>query len=182
MQTQTAFAVAHVEAVAEELQLANVGTLGLLAVDPQLQVTLYELGDAVPYTLHRTTAPTEYKAVVGIAHKGVAASLQLLVKLIQQDVGKQRTQRAALRSALTGRLHLRANHHACVEVAVDERDNCIVLDCPLQYLYQLRVVHRVEEAFKVDANRVAVALIKLIQQGYSLAGDSVRRLRRRRGH
>ena len=33
MQTQTAFAPAHIEAVAKILQLANVGAFGLLAVD-----------------------------------------------------------------------------------------------------------------------------------------------------
>ena len=41
---------------------------------------------------------------------------------------------------------------------MDERDDCIVLYRTLQYLYQLGVVHRVEEALKVDADRIAVAV------------------------
>lgn len=42
---------------------------------------------------------------------------------------------------------------------MNERDNGIVLDCPLQYLYQLGVVNGVKEAFKVYVNSIAVALI-----------------------
>ena len=41
---------------------------------------------------------------------------------------------------------------------MNEGDDCIVLYRPLQYLYQFGVVHRVEEAFEVDAHRIAVAI------------------------
>ena len=77
MQAQAAFALAHIEAVAKVLQSAYVGTLGLLAVDLQLQLALYERGDALPYALSCATALAEDKAVVGIAHKGMAAPLKL---------------------------------------------------------------------------------------------------------
>ena len=56
MQAQAAFAAAHIEAVAKVLQFAYIGTFGLLAVDLQLQLALYERGDAVPYALGCTAA------------------------------------------------------------------------------------------------------------------------------
>ena len=83
--------------------------------------------------------------------------LQFLVKFVQQYVGEQRTHRTALWRTLISRLYLCANHHACVELALDERDDCVVLYRALQYHYQFGMVHRVKEALKGDTNRIAVA-------------------------
>ena len=49
MQAQSAFAVAHIESVAQEFQSADIGTFGFLAVDLEFQRSLYELGDAFPW-------------------------------------------------------------------------------------------------------------------------------------
>ncbi len=46
---------------------------------------------------------------------------------------------------------------------MDERDYRIVLDCPLQYLYQLGMIDGVEEAFKVYVHRIAVALVDCLR-------------------
>lgn len=77
------------------------------------------------------------------------ASFEFIVEFIEHDVGKWRTQGASLRCALFARFISAVFHNTCVEIAVDERDDSIVLDCPLQYLYQPGVIDRVEEAFKV---------------------------------
>lgn len=57
-------------------------------------------------------------------------------------------------------------HNPCVEIAVDERDDCFVLDCSLQYLYQLGMIDRVKEAFEVYLHRIAVALFNYLRRGY----------------
>lgn len=49
---------------------------------------------------------------------------------------------------------------------MDERDDCIALDCPLQYLYQLGMVDRVEEAFKVYVYCMVVVLFNYLCRGY----------------
>lgn len=63
-----------------------------------------------------------------------------------------------MRCALARRLYLSANHYARIEVATDEGYDCIVRYRPLQYLNQLGMVHRIEEAFKVDTYRIAIAV------------------------
>lgn len=47
MQSQSAFAAPHIEAVAKEFQSDNVGAPGLFAVDLEFQCSLYELGDTL---------------------------------------------------------------------------------------------------------------------------------------
>ena len=79
MQPQTAFAVADVKTVAKVLQLADVGTFGLFAVDFQFQLLFYELGEAVAYSFGGAAASAEYHAVVGIPHKGMSAAFCFFV-------------------------------------------------------------------------------------------------------
>ncbi|MCS3094350.1 hypothetical protein NXV48_21590 [Bacteroides thetaiotaomicron] len=64
-----------------------------------------------------------------------------------------------MRRSLSGPFHLAAYHYPCVEIAMDEGDYRIVLECPLQYLYQLGMVDGIKEAFKVYVHCIAVALI-----------------------
>lgn len=90
MQPQAAFAVADIEAVAEEFQSANVGDFGLFAVDLKLETHLYKLGDTLLDALSRALAATEDYSIVGITHERMSASFEFLIQFVEHDVGQQR--------------------------------------------------------------------------------------------
>ena len=71
-----------------------------------------------------------------------------------------------MRCSLFARFVFAAVHNPCVEIAVDERDDCIVLDCSLQYLYQFGVIDRVKEAFEVYVNCIVVASFQYLRRRY----------------
>ena len=139
-----------VEGVAEVLDVARyVRDERLVAVDPEEQLGLHELGDRPHRPLRRLAAPLHDDEVVRVAHERVAAPLQLPVQLVQEDVRQKRRERPALRGALGRRLddavHGRAGH----QEAMDEGRHPLVREGVRQQLHQLGLVDRVEEALEV---------------------------------
>src|ERR1019366_5643796 len=73
-------------------------TLRLVDLKPQsvLQISTRRGHDPFPGSL----APHEYITIIGVAHEPESTAFQLPVPFVQDDIGQQRRQRAALRSAL----------------------------------------------------------------------------------
>src|SRR5262249_17721126 len=95
----------HPEGEAKELPCRGARHLALGLVDAQLQPPK-ELAQRCHHPLARPLRPHIDVEVVSVAHERMPASLQLLVHLVQEHVGQERRQRAALR-----RSFLTLHHH-----------------------------------------------------------------------
>src|SRR3989337_2863858 len=125
---------------------------------------------AVPRTIHRTLVPIDLQTkpllqvpgdrlhhpfpgrlrlhvdvtVVGIPAEAVTPPFQLLVQIVQQDVGEQRRQRAALRGPFLPGLRDSLDHHPGGEIPPDQTKEPLVSDPSGHSCHQHIVVHTVE--------------------------------------
>ena len=78
------------EAEAEKLSFPWPSHGALVGVDAELESPLQESGDRREHTLAAAPRPYIDVAVVGVAAEGVAAPLQFLVEVVEQDVRQER--------------------------------------------------------------------------------------------
>ena len=141
----------HPETVAQELPIPRSRHRALRLVDPEPEPRIEP-----PQRLHHVLAcppgPHVHVAVVGVAHEGVPALLQLLVHLVEEHVRQQRRKGAALRRPLVPLHHHPVRHDAGLEVAADESQHPLVRDPSRQLPHQHVVVDPVEELLQVHVH------------------------------
>ena len=86
-------ALALEEAEAEEASSGRASDPALLAVHPELEPPLHEGRDALEDASRRSFGRHVDPEVVGVAHERVAPSFQLVVEVVEHDVGQQRRER-----------------------------------------------------------------------------------------
>ena len=107
------------------------------------------------HPLRRTSCLRENHEVIGVANERQATPFQLLVQVIQEDVGQKWRERPALRRALRAGLQNPFDHHARPQVAADQLQQSLVTnlagdathqDVVLDPVKELRQVHVYDEA------------------------------------
>src|SRR3990170_3801510 len=138
---------------------------------------------AIPRTIHRTLVPIDLQTkpllqvpgdrlhhpfpgclrlhvdvtVVSIPAEAVAPPFQLLIQIVQQDVGEQRRQRAALRGSLFPGLGDSFDHHPGGKIPPDQSKETLVSDSSGHPRHQHVVVHTVEELLQIHIHHEAIA-------------------------
>jgi hypothetical protein len=93
------------------------GAFRLVDAEPELCV---EPPEQPHHALARTPRPHVDVAIVGVAHEGVSAFLQLLINFVEQHVRKQRREGTALRRSLVPFHHHPVRQNSGAKVAADE--------------------------------------------------------------
>jgi len=83
------------EGKSEKGTVVGLHDAALVLVDHQLELTGQEARDACHDPLARPVALDQDQQIVRVAHEPVSPALQLLVQVIQQDVGEQRRKHAS---------------------------------------------------------------------------------------
>ena len=122
-------ATSHIERVSEELDVPHTACNGLFAIDFEVEFLLYEVRDALLDAFGCSRSPAEDYAIVSISHKWMSALLQLLVKFVENDIAKKRTERTALGRTDIALLHDAIDHNSRFQILVYQRYYSAVLDC-----------------------------------------------------
>ena len=93
--------------------LGNVPYLRLLFVYHKKQLFFDEGFDALERSVGRLLTPAEDHHVVRISDETVTACFELLIELIEQDVGENGADRSALRRSNFSILYLAVNGYGC---------------------------------------------------------------------
>ena len=109
-------AMSCIERVSEVLYVPHTACDGLFAINFKVEFLLYEVRDALLDALCCSWSLAEDYAIVGIAHKRMSALLQLLVKFIENDIAKKRTERTALGRTDIVFLHDTIDHDSCFKI------------------------------------------------------------------
>ena len=107
-----------IERVSEELYIPHTTCDGLFTVDFEVEFLLYEVRDALLDAFGCSRSPAEDYAIVSISHKWMSALLQLLVKFIENDIAKKRTERTALGRTDIALLHDAIDHDSSFQILV----------------------------------------------------------------
>ena len=93
-------------------------------------------------------------------HNAQICALDLLIpfQLVEHNIAQQRTQRTTLRRALLAHLKHPFVHHTTAKILVDKTDYTAVFYRATEYLHELAVTYRVEEALKVKVYHIMVPL------------------------
>ena len=94
------------ERESKEHAVVDLGHLALLLVDRQLEPSVEIRGETGLDALAGPYALDQNHQVVGVPRKAVSPSFQFPVQIVEQDVGQQRRQGAALRRPQLARLKL----------------------------------------------------------------------------
>ena len=107
-----------IERVSKELDVPHTACYGLFAVDFEVQFLLYEVRYALLDAFGRSWGLAEDYTIISVTHKRMSAFLQLLVKLVENDITKEWTERTTLRGADNALLHDTINHNTCFQIFV----------------------------------------------------------------
>src|SRR3954471_24322319 len=139
-------------------QLAVVWTL-ILQSEPE-GPTLISCAARLPgvarYISH-LLAPS-WRTIICVTHEPVAATLQLTIQLVQNEVRQQGREGTALRGSLPAALEESVVEHACRQIAPDEPEHPPVRDTRRHGGDQTIVVHPVEELGQVDIHDEPIAV------------------------
>ena len=119
------------EAEPQKLPLNSSCHRTLLLVHPQLQLLLQKLTHAAHHPLTRPLCLDVDVAIVCVADEPVPSPLQLLVQVIQHDVGQQWRERSALRRPLLCLHHHPIHHHPGLEIPPDQLQHLSCLSPPV---------------------------------------------------
>ena len=111
-------ATSSIERVSKELDIPHTACNCLFAIDFEMEFLLYVVSDALFDAFGCSWSLAEDYAVVGIAHKRMSAFLQLLVKFVENDVTKKRTEWTALRCTYIALLHYTIDHYTRFQILV----------------------------------------------------------------
>ena len=122
-------AMGGIERVSKELDVPHTACNCLFTIDFEVEFLLYEVSDALFDAFGSSRSPAEDYAIVSISHKWMSALLQLLVKFIENDIAKKRTERTALGRTDIALMHDAIDHDSSFQILVYQRDYSTVLDC-----------------------------------------------------
>ena len=122
-------AMGGIERVSKELDVPHTACYGLFAIDFEVEFLLYEVRDTFLDAFGSPWSFAEDYAVICIAHKRMSAFLQLLVKLVENNVTKERAERTALRCTYIALMHNTINHDSRFQILMYQRYYSAVLDC-----------------------------------------------------
>ena len=109
-------ATSCIERVSEELDVHHTTCNGLFAVDFEMEFLLYEVSNALLDPFCRSWSLAEDYAIVGVTYKRVSSFLQLLIKLVENNVTKEWAERTALRCADIAILHDTIDHYSRFQI------------------------------------------------------------------
>jgi len=147
----------------EERPLPRTGNGALRVVHLQLQ-PLDILSNGVQDPVPSTASTNVNLTVIGIATEAVAPSFQFLVEVVKQDIGQQRRQRPALRSAFDRRTKAVGTQDTRSQVGVDQPLQALIRHFPTDAGHQNVMVHFVKELLQVQINH-PLATVLLVGQG-----------------
>ena len=122
-------AMGCIERVTEELDVHHTACNGLFPIDFKVEFLLYEVSDALFDAFCRPRSLTEDYTIISVTHKGMSAFLQLLVKLVENNVTKERAERTALWRAYIALMHYTIDHYTRFQILMYQRYYSAVLDC-----------------------------------------------------
>ena len=122
-------AMGCIERVTEELDVHHTACDGLFPIDFKVEFLLYEVSDALFDAFCRPRSLTEDYTIISVTHKRMSAFLQLLVKFVENDIAKKRTERTALRSTDITVPHDIIDHYPRFQILVYQRYYSTILDC-----------------------------------------------------
>ena len=122
-------AMGCIERVSEELDVHHTTCNGLFAVDFEVEFLLYEVRDTLLDAFGSPWSFAENYAIVCITHKRMSTFLQLLVKFVENDVTKKRTEWTALRCTYIALLYYTIGHYSRFEILMYQRYYSSILDC-----------------------------------------------------
>lgn len=155
------FTFAQMEA--EEGQVHRSRDRTLVLVHHQPQPALDELTNRVHNAMSRAFVLDEHAEIVGIAHEPQTPTLWLPVQLVQDDVGQQRRERAALRRPFAGGgSRAIGKHDLRFEQPMHQLQGTAIFDLLGHPVQQSLMVDPVEEFGEVDVDRPDVSLSEML--------------------
>src|SRR5277367_4342560 len=150
------------EAEAQELNLVGLAHATLLLVDlkphARLQKSPYRCHDAPPGAF----AAHEDVAIIGVANEPQAPPRQFAVQFVENDVGKQWRERAALRRSFLDRdLRPVRHHHRRLQHQADQGEYPLVRHAFREPGQQALMVNSVEEFGQVQINQRSIAVLEI---------------------
>ena len=109
-------AMGGIERVSKELDIPHTACNSLFAIDSKVEFLLYEVSNALLDAFCRSWSLAEDYAIVGVTYKRVSSFLQLLVKLVENNVTKEWAERTALRCADIAILHDTIDHYSRFQI------------------------------------------------------------------
>src|SRR3990172_6122291 len=143
--------------VPEELAVPRAIHRILVPIDLQTQPLLQVPGDRLHHPFPGRLRLHVDVTVVGIPAEAVTPPFQLLVQIVQQDVGEQRRQRAALRGPFFPGLRDSLDHHPGGEIPPEQPKETLVSDPSCHPCHQHVMVHTVEELLQIHIHHKAIA-------------------------
>ncbi len=126
----------------------------LFVVHLESQLLLDEATDAFHHSFPCSLASDEDDTVVSVANKVQPAPFELLVELVEDDIGKQRRKRTALWGAFFGWTLQAVDHNPGGEETADEFKHPLVLDPCGQSAHQPVLLDSVEEFRQINVDHI----------------------------